>query len=241
MAQMHGKQSEYVVKKSTWHKTVAFIVLGLMIILLTLMVEHIKSLMTNKGIFITYVLILPLVAIFYFIGNKSLDKYTQYNKGNKGEGSIYFELQKLPTEYIVFQDVLLPNLRSNIDFVVLGPTGFFTIEAKNYSGYVTLENGILIHDNVPFERDPIKQVLGQWTSLRTHLENKLNGQTSYIQPILVFSGSSVKLNFGMKPVIKNIIIIKKEWLNEVIIAGQQKFTPEEVLRISVELEKLVAK
>ena len=35
---------------------------------------------------------------------------------------------------MVYNDVNLPGKRGNIDHVVIGPTGIYVIETKNYSG-----------------------------------------------------------------------------------------------------------
>ncbi|HMK54011.1 MAG TPA: nuclease-related domain-containing protein, partial [Methanobacteriaceae archaeon] len=37
-------------------------------------------------------------------------------------------------DYFVYHDVTLASKRGNIDHVVIGPTGIFVIETKNYSG-----------------------------------------------------------------------------------------------------------
>lgn len=59
-------------------------------------------------------------------------------KGSKGEMKVVSELSKLPDGFVVFND-LHPRSPSgepgawNVDHVVIGPTGVFVVETKNYS------------------------------------------------------------------------------------------------------------
>jgi len=55
-------------------------------------------------------------------------------KGDIGERITSHHLKKLPKEFVVFNDVILPERYGNIDHVVVGPTGIFVIETKNYTG-----------------------------------------------------------------------------------------------------------
>lgn len=57
-----------------------------------------------------------------------------YIKGLSGENIALNHLNTLPKNYLVFHDVQLPNGKGNIDHIVVGQTGLFIIETKNYSG-----------------------------------------------------------------------------------------------------------
>lgn len=52
----------------------------------------------------------------------------------EGENLVSNYLNTLPKDYFVFNDVNLPGKGGNIDHVVIGPTGIYVIETKNYSG-----------------------------------------------------------------------------------------------------------
>lgn len=45
--------------------------------------------------------------------------------------------------FTVFHDVRVPGSRANVDHVVLGPTGLFVIDSKQFTGRVTLGKGTL--------------------------------------------------------------------------------------------------
>jgi len=59
--------------------------------------------------------------------------------GQVGEVRTAYELNRLPGEYVVFNDLVLsgPAGRCEIDHLVLGPAGIFVIEVKRWSGTIT--------------------------------------------------------------------------------------------------------
>ncbi len=61
--------------------------------------------------------------------------------GAEGERLTGRALQKLPAPYRVFHDLPMPRSKANIDHVVIGPTGVFTVETKNYKNGVKIKGG----------------------------------------------------------------------------------------------------
>ncbi len=59
-------------------------------------------------------------------------------KGTIGEWIVKRRLKKLSTEYHVLHDIMLPNDEntSQIDHIVVSPYGVFSIETKNYQGWI---------------------------------------------------------------------------------------------------------
>ena len=55
-----------------------------------------------------------------------------WSRGAKGEKIVAKKLKKLPKKYTAIRDVKIPNLGGDIDHVVVGPTGIYVIETKNY-------------------------------------------------------------------------------------------------------------
>lgn len=75
-------------------------------------------------------------------------KFIEFKRGN----GVLVELNRLPTTYYIFSDILLNLYRPvqykktqeyvkfcQIDFVVVGPTGIFVIEAKEWSPKILKE------------------------------------------------------------------------------------------------------
>ena len=59
-------------------------------------------------------------------------------KGIIGEWIVKKRLKKLPAEYYILNDIMLPNDEntSQIDHIVVSPYGIFSIETKNYQGWI---------------------------------------------------------------------------------------------------------
>lgn len=85
-------------------------------------------------------------------------------KGKRGEEAAAWYLRRLPSEYVVMSDVMLPTKygSTQIDHVVISPYGVFVIEVKNMigniSGHEKSENWTQnIYGNRYEIRNPIKQ------------------------------------------------------------------------------------
>lgn len=64
-----------------------------------------------------------------------------WRRGAEGEVLTGKILERLPDGYLVAHDLPMPRSRANIDHVVIGPTGAFTIETKRYVKGVTINRG----------------------------------------------------------------------------------------------------
>lgn len=127
--------STYTEKKASQYKTARekgniFIYAGIGIFVIGLV----------TGLFFNY-LLFALVFIGGFLavyGNSIIEEGKQkgysWEKGLEGENLVSNYLNTLPKDYFVFNDVNLPGKGGNIDHIVIGPTGIYVIETKNYSG-----------------------------------------------------------------------------------------------------------
>lgn len=83
-----------------------------------------------------YTLLLSLFAAFLLF---SVCVRLGRSKGDFGEKRVARILRKLPKEYIIVNDVLIPAIGENttqIDHIVVSEYGVFVIETKNYSGII---------------------------------------------------------------------------------------------------------
>jgi hypothetical protein len=80
------------------------------------------------GVVVGTVIALPAAANFKRSNN--------WSAGKQGELAATRALQSLPDEYVVLNDLMLPDGKGNVDHLVMGPNGLFVIETKNYSSYV---------------------------------------------------------------------------------------------------------
>ena len=134
MRKMKGS-SNYL--KNQVRNNLAKAVLCIALFILILFTLSLRALLTlSFSIFEAAGLLVSLVplAAFYFY----LRKYRIYNAGWMGEKQVAKLLSsKLSDEYFLINDLYLHSGGGDIDHVVLGPSGIFVLETKNWSGDIT--------------------------------------------------------------------------------------------------------
>jgi Nuclease-related domain len=109
-----------------------------------------------------------------------------------GEKAVGQFLERLREQgYRVFHDVMGPGF--NVDHVLIGPAGVFTIETKTYSrpvgtnAKIRFDGGTLSVDGVKVDRDPVVQAKAQAGWLRNLLEES-TGKIFSVRPVVLFPG-----------------------------------------------------
>ena len=124
----------------------------------------------------------------------------QLRLGRDGERAVAQYLEWFRTAgFFVFHDV--PSGDANVDHVLIGPKGVFTIETKTWSKpqrgecKITVVDGIISANGREMDRDPLVQAKAQAGWLRQFFaESKFN---TFVQPVVVFPGWFVE-RFDMK-------------------------------------------
>ncbi len=118
--------------------------------------------------------------------------------GRDGEQVVAEELERLRVlGYEVFHDVC--SYGSNIDHVLAGPGGVFTVETKTCSKRVkgnptvTFDGSIIRVDGHTLDRDPVIQAKAQAADLR-NLIKSMTGENIRVRPIVVFPGWFIESN-----------------------------------------------
>ena len=127
-------------------------------------------------------------------------------KGLEGERSVALELSGLSDEYLLLNDVMLPGARGNSDHVLVGPTGVFVFETKNYSGkYVCYGDRWFLQGRR--QKYDVKSVSVQAKNNADTLGELLHtsGFTVQVNPVIVFTHPAVQLwlHHPTVPVLKN--------------------------------------
>ena len=132
----------------------------------------------------------------------SFRRWVRWLLGRKGTCAVAEALKSLPDDYIVLNDIVLPDSKGNVDYLLIGPNGIFSIEIKNYSGFVKCEedewfiNGRRI-------RSLSKQAKRNGIAVRGCIAQSFAGSQTgipYVAPLLVFVGSRTKLKL-FKPTV----------------------------------------
>ncbi len=116
-------------------------------------------------------------------------------RGMDGEATVKVWLKELLPEnqYTIFSNLVLPDCKSDIDFVVIGPKGLFVFEVKNYSAqlFFTAEDyAVILKDGTIIKHhpgdDPREQV--RWNAGRLERYLDENGIADIkIKKALIFS------------------------------------------------------
>lgn len=170
-------------------------------------VVFVGSIIMNQMVLGTILLLLSVFVgtRLYYSGVKN---GKNWNKGIVGEKTVTKYLNMLPEAYFVFNDVKFPGSYGDLDHVVVGPTGIFVIETKNYQGsYLVNEDGWYYQNGGGTKKSkgqPGKQVMRNTMSLKRFLvTNKINMKGVWINPIVTLVNDNFEI--AVKPEYYNIL------------------------------------
>lgn len=240
MAKIIGKDTYLAEKRLSYTADALFLGYLVLIAILTFFVYIIVFHFPIIGATI----IVGLIYIIFFVTKKPTEDKLRlarsYRKGLIGEDTVRNILQTLPDTYTAFQNIVIPPLKSNIDFVVTGPTGIYSVEVKSHKGRITDDGQQLLLNGAPFqEGDILHQAWGESVRLSDYLLSK-NISTPEIQPLLVFSNKYTTMHFGKKPVL-GVLVIGASWLSEAIQnnTSKAKLTGDQINNIYNCLDSLL--
>lgn len=116
-----------------------------------------------------------------------------YFKGARGEERVARELGLLPGEYTVLNGLVLPGdsgAPADLDHVVVGPSGVWVVETKNWRAPVTLRDEQLYCGERQPDRDPLEQARSAALRLENHLNRAVLGAPRAVRPVVCFAGDT---------------------------------------------------
>lgn len=114
----------------------------------------------------------------------SARRLRSFLKGAEGEEKVARTLSFLSSSHTVFNDLQIDD-GAAFDHVVVGPSGIFVIETKNWSGEISFENGQVLCNGKPPGRSPLKQVKEATLALLDYLEHAQCASVP-VYPVLCF-------------------------------------------------------
>jgi hypothetical protein len=116
-------------------------------------------------------------------------------KGAVGEKSVAHTLSKLPDEFRVVND--LPTPTGNLDHVVIGPTGVFVVETKNWRGIIGADGkGELTWNGKALKTAYVKKFVGRMMGTRERVTVLAPGPDPFFKAVFVFTSAWVDAKFG---------------------------------------------
>jgi hypothetical protein len=169
-----------------------------------------------------------------------LPKLRALRQGAEGERAVGQFLDRLRGDgYQVFHDVLAEGF--NLDHVVIGPAGVFTIETKTWSkptqgdARIRYDGENLVAGSLKPDRDPLIQAKAQAHWL-TAMLTESTGRRLAVQPVVVFPGWYVEAAPGSQ---REVWVMEPKGLPAFLARQQQCLSPEDVKLASFHLSRYV--
>lgn len=150
-------------------------------------------------------------------------------QGRDGERFIGQYLEELrASRYRVFHDLIGAGF--NVDHVLIGPAGVFTIETKTFSKRVgagvevTFDGKTIVVDGWEPDRDPVVQAKAQARWLRDILSRSTNRQFE-VWPVVLFPGWYVKQGPGST---KEMWVLNEKAFKKFLANERAVLAPEEI-------------
>ena len=241
MAYFYGQTSRYLTNRSFQAKRKAFSWLFLAVIVLTASSWFLVSSYGNYKNGQTLSWFVP-VAVLVAVGVVSLliagIKYFLFKaglfaQGKDGEEIVYADLLSLPDNFSVFRGLHLPSQNSDIDFVVIGPSGVFTIEVKSHKGRIIVtDHNIFRNDRLFPQAYILNQAANQARKMRQFL--KIGKE---VKSLLVFSSQQASVEIrGIIP--GDVLVLHLDNLLNVILNSNRVLSVEQQKEILQKLIKL---
>lgn len=145
-------------------------------------------------------------------------------KGAAGERATGRALDGLPKGYVVRHDLVLPGTRANIDHVVIGPTGVYTIETKNYAKGITIKGGRATTGGRSAQ-PAVDQANRQAQAMSTALGVA-------VQPIVCVQGGGVEAGVFGKAVVEGVRFCSGPRLAKLLTSDPSALDPDQVAQLA---------
>jgi hypothetical protein len=149
--------------------------------------------------FVGTVALMLVVALIYRRAKGILDSLERerlaMQRGALGESIVANVLSRLPNEFHVIND--LTTSFGNLDHVVVGPTGVFVVDAKNWRGVVAADGkGELLLNGKPTDKSLVRQFTGRMMSVRDKVATLTSHGDIYYHGVFVFTAARVEAKWG---------------------------------------------
>lgn len=198
MATIHGKAGENAFLKGLEKQQRVLFAILLAGLFLELFIGVLFGLSFSRNWATQSVSIVAALILFgvFWVLRKKIDRNLEarlrsaraWRRGAEGE-RVVAELLKteLPDGYHVFNDVRFPGRTANIDHLVIGPSGVFVLNTKNWRGTVGwAEDGkTLLWNGEPEKKNSASAAFNDAIDVRNKLRTLLNREI-FVRAVLVF-------------------------------------------------------
>jgi hypothetical protein len=119
-----------------------------------------------------------------------------YRKGAIGEALVGYLLEGLPDDYVVINGLKPKPHSGDIDHIVVGPSGVYAIDTKNWKGVAAADGkGELLWNGKPPDKPAAKNLTRTIMSIKEKIRG-LSASDLFIQGILAFPSARVEAKWG---------------------------------------------
>lgn len=150
-----------------------------------------------------------------------------FEKGADGEAATAALLQQLPAGWTAIHDVRWPSRRfANIDHLVIGPGGVFVIDSKNWSGHISVDNGVLRQNGRSREKS-----VAACADAGLAVAELAGPYTGRVAPVLCFT-TAVPLTGWCR----DVLVCSSSTLSHMLLSRPCVMTPAEVADAALRLD-----
>lgn len=177
-----------------------------------------------------FVAALPVIVRLTVKLSEKLEKERiNFRKGATGEVLVGYIPEGFPDDYRVIHD--LTTSFGNIDHVVVGPSGAYVIDTKNWKGVVTADgNGELLLNGKPTQKPEVRNLSRTIMNIKDKVK-VLSALDPYIRGVLAFPSAWVDAKWGTTG---HVYCVKDEQLYDYIVENKKgrKLNSKEIESIS---------
>ncbi len=216
MAKTLGETGRYVADQATKKLLRIFLLLYFFGIVLGFCIGYVVG---AKQIYVTLLFLLIFPFFWKYLAKKidAVEKErSNFRKGASGEELVGYALDKFPDEFYVIHDLTTPY--GNVDHVVIGPTGAYIIDAKNWRGVVAADgNGELQWNGMPTQKPEVKNLTRRIMNIKEKIK-VLSSLDPYVQGVFAFPSAYVEAKWGSTGYVH---CIKDEQLYDYIVENKK--------------------
>ena len=145
----------------------------------------------GKGtLFVVFIGFIAAIKYLEKIGLEKAKRTKNAERGAEAEEAVGAILDNLPEGNFIIHD--FNSGKGNIDHILIGPKGIFTLETKSHAGKVSFDGEKLLRNGRPFEKDFLKQAWARCYLVREILAKW--GITSPLpEPVILFTKASIEV------------------------------------------------
>jgi hypothetical protein len=241
MAKVLGEPGRYVSQQSVkrFRRQVLSAIAGIALLTFLFGAFCVYDLVVKKSLLASVFATTVLVLLVFLIGRvvtRKMDEHEKerlnFLKGATGEQAVARKIDDLPDAFCVIHDLATPF--GNLDHVVIGPTGVFILETKNWKGTITADGqGDILCNNTRLKQATSKPLIVRMMNVRDKVKTLCDAwqDLPYFSALLVFPSARVEAKWGQTGKAR-CITDEQIWRCVVETKPERKLNVQEIERLS---------